>query len=141
MRRVVAPSMPANVAKIFAAYPPAIRAKLMTVRQLIFDVAAMTEGVEPLQETLKWGEPAYLPQARRIGSAIRLGWKRSAPERCAVHFHCKTTLIGTFRTLFADEFAFEGNRALLLKLSDPLPKQSLAACLAMALTYHRDKHR
>jgi hypothetical protein len=87
----------------------------------------------------KWGEPAYLPAAPRTGSAIRLGWKRSAPNCCAVYFHCKTTLIGTFRTLFADEFGFEGNRALLLKLSDPLPQKPLAACLAMALTYHRDK--
>jgi hypothetical protein len=54
---------------------------------------------------------------------------------------CQTTLIGTFRTLFADDFAFEGNRALLLKLSDPLPEQPLAACVAMALTYHRDKRK
>ena len=48
-------------------------------------------------------------------------------------------MIGTFRALFADDFAFESNRALLLKLSEPLPEVPLAACLAMAFTYHRDK--
>jgi Domain of unknown function (DU1801) len=133
--------MPADVAEIFAAYPAAIRTKIKAVRQLIFDVAKTTAGVGPLQETLKWGEPAYLPVATKTGSTIRLGWKRSAPEHCAVYFHCQTTLIGTFRTLFADEFAFEGNRALLLKLSDPLPQQPLAACVAMALTYHRDQRK
>ena len=91
--------MPADVAEVFTAYPVAIRVKLKAVRQLIFDVAKTIEGVAPLQETLKWGEPAYLPAAPKIGSTIRLGWKRSAPEHCAVHFHCQTALIGTFRTL------------------------------------------
>jgi Domain of unknown function (DU1801) len=133
--------MPTDVAEIFAAYPAAIRTKLKAVRQLIFEVAKTTKGIAPLQETLKWGEPAYLPAAPKIGSTIRLGWKHSAPEHCAVYFHCQTTLISTFRTLFADDFAFEGNRALLLKLSDPLPEEPLAACVAMALTYHRDKRK
>jgi hypothetical protein len=131
--------MPANVADIFAAYPAAIRKKLKQVRQLIFAVAKTHEGIAPLQETLKWGEPAYLAAKPRTGTTIRLGWKRSAPEHCAVYFNCQTTLIGTFRALFADDFAFESNRALLLKLSDPLPEVPLAACLAMAFTYHRDK--
>jgi hypothetical protein len=110
------------------------------VRALIF-VAAKSADVGPLQETLKWNEPAYLPCAANIGSAVRLGWKPTAPERCAIYFHCKTTLIGTFRTLFADEFKFEGNRALLLNIVDPLAEQPLAKCIAMALTYHRDKRR
>ena len=131
--------MPAEVAAIFAGYPAGIRHKLKEVRQLIFEVAKTTEGIAPLQETLKWGGPAYLPAKPRIGSTVRLGWKRSAPEHCAVYFHCQTTLIGTFRTLFADEFAFEGNRALLLRPSEPLPEAPLAACVAMAFTYHRNK--
>jgi Domain of unknown function (DU1801) len=130
--------MPAEVAAAFADYPASARAKLMAVRRLIFTTAATIADLGPLEETLKWGEPAYLAKAR-TGSTIRLGWKRTAPERCAVYFHCKTTLIGTFRTLFGDEFAFEGNRALLLNISDPLPEKPLAACVAMALTYHRDK--
>jgi hypothetical protein len=77
--------MPVDVAEIFAAYPAAIRTKLKAVRQLIFEVAKTTDGIAPLQETLKWGEPAYLPAASKIGSTIRLGWKRSAPEHCAVY--------------------------------------------------------
>jgi Domain of unknown function (DU1801) len=138
LKRVALPPMPADVAAVFDAYPADIRSKLIAVRRLIFATAGTIENLEPVEETLKWGEPAYLTKAK-TGSTIRLGWKRSAPERCAVYFHCKTTLVGTFRTLFADEFAFEGNRALLLQPSDPLPEKPLSACLAMALTYHRDK--
>ena len=48
------------VARVFEAYPPAIQPKLFVLRELIFATAAATEGVGELEETLKWGEPAYL---------------------------------------------------------------------------------
>jgi hypothetical protein len=131
--------MPSDIADVFAAYPPAVRRKLMAVRRLIFATAAATEGVGPLTETLKWGEPAYLTEASKSGSTIRLGWKPKAPERYALHVHCQTTLVDSYRTLFADELAFEGNRAVVLQVADPVPEAPLARCIAMALTYHRDK--
>ena len=37
-----------EVAAIFAKYPEKIRTKLLLLRQLIFDTAAKTEGVEVL---------------------------------------------------------------------------------------------
>jgi hypothetical protein len=130
------PAMPPEVSAVFGVYPPAIRARLLAVRRLIFGTAAATDGVGPLTEALRWGEPAYLTTATGSGSTVRLGWPRATPERGAVYFHCRTTLVATFRTLFADELAFEGNRAILLGTSDPLPEGPLAACLAIALTYH-----
>ena len=60
-----------TVGKIFAAYPPKLRKRLLAVRQMIFDVAKRTEGVGKLQETLKWGEPAYVTAATGSGSTIR----------------------------------------------------------------------
>ena len=133
---IAGPTMPPGVMAAFDAYPAAIRAQLLTVRRLIFETAATTDGVGPLTEALRWGEPAYLTAATGSGSTVRLGWPRATPERCAVYFHCRTSLVATFRTLFADELAFEGNRAILLGTSDPLPEGPLAACLAIALTYH-----
>jgi len=62
---------------------------------------------------------------------------RSSDEKCAVLFNCRTTLIESFRERFPDAFAFEKNRAILLSPFGPLPEVELAACLAMALTYHR----
>ena len=61
-----------TVAKIFAAYPPKLRKRLLAVRQMIFDVAKQTEGVGKLQETLKWGEPAYVTTETGSGSTIRI---------------------------------------------------------------------
>jgi hypothetical protein len=90
---------------------------------------------------LKWGEPAYLTEASKSGTTIRLGTAKSAPEECAVLFNCKTTLIETFRTLFADDFAFESNRALVVSTSGSMPHEPLTLCLRAALTYHRRNGR
>lgn len=139
MAMTTTPAMTAEIVKVFATYPAAIRSKLMALRQLIFDTAAATEGVGPIEETLKWGEPAYLTTATGSGSTIRLGWKPSAPSRYAVYFHCKTSLVDTFRAIYGDDFIFEGNRAIVFQASDHMPIMPLAACMAMALTYHRNK--
>ncbi len=48
------------VARVFDRYPEPRRKKLIRLRQLVLDAASETEGVETLEETLKWGEPSYL---------------------------------------------------------------------------------
>lgn len=127
------------VARTFAAYPPKMRRKLPALRKLIFDTAAATEGVGELEETLTWGEPAYVTAASKSGSTIRIDWKKSAPDQYAVYFHCQTNLVDTFPALFASEFRFEGNRAIVFKEADPVPSHALAHCIAAALTYRRDR--
>jgi hypothetical protein len=129
--------MPADVAAAFSAFPERVRARLLEVRNLIFETAAASESVGPLTETLKWGEPAYLTEATRIGTTIRLGWVRSSERKCAVLFNCRTTLVDDFREQFPDVFAYEKNRAILLDATKPLPRVPLSTCLGMALTYHR----
>jgi hypothetical protein len=109
------------------------------VRKLIFATAKAHEDVGRLTETSKWGEPAYLTDETGSGSTIRLGRVKDSEEHAAVLFNCKTTLIETFRERFADEFEYRQNRALLLKVSGPLPKQPLSICLSLALTYHLDR--
>ncbi len=129
--------MPAEVAAVFAAFPEHVRARLLEARDLIFEIATAIEGVGPLTETLKWGEPAYLTEATRSGSTIRLGWFRSSERECAVLFNCRTTLVDDFREQFPDAFAYEKNRAILLDAGEPPPTAPLSTCLGMALAYHR----
>ena len=129
--------MPDDVAAVFAGFPERVRRRLLEVRGLIFETAADIEGVGPLTETLKWGEPAYLTEATGSGSTIRLGWSRSSERNCAVFFNCRTALIDNFRSRFPDVFAYEKNRAILLVDREPLSRAPLAVCLGMALTYHR----
>ncbi len=134
-----APPTPPDVAAALDGIPPAARQRLADLRALIFETAAATPGVGALTETLKWGEPAYLTEATKSGSTIRLGVAKDG--RCALYLNCKTTLVEEYRAAFSDVLGFEGNRAVLLDPQAPLPRDSLAQAIAMALTYHRRKRR
>ena len=127
------------VAEIFDAYPPRIRKRLMALRSLIFETADKTEGAGALEETLKWGEPAYLTSKSKSGSTVRIGWKKAIPSQYGMYFHCQTDLVETFRTLFPSDFRFEGNRAIVFEEGDAVPFDSLGICISYALTYHRIK--
>jgi hypothetical protein len=127
------------VARVFEAYPHAMRQRLLALRALILETAATTDGVGRLEETLKWGEPAYVTSESKSGSTIRIDWKKKSPSQYAMYFNCQTSLVETFRTLFPGEFRFEGSRAIVFNESDEVPKDSLAFCIAAALTYHQHK--
>ena len=128
------------VAQAFGAFPVGVRRQLLALRKLIFDVAAITDGVGPIEETLKWGEPAYITSQSKSGSTIRIGWKKSNPSQYAIYFNCQTNLVESFRALFPREFKFQGNRAMVFEDGEPLPKDALCFCVAAALTYHQDKN-
>ena len=125
------------VAQAFEAYPIGIRKELLALRERIFATAKSTQGVGELEETLKWGEPAYVTAQSRSGSTVRIAWKKAKPSQYAMYFNCQTNLIETFRTLFPGEFRFEGNRAIIFAEGEPVPTESLSFCIAVALTYHQ----
>jgi hypothetical protein len=130
----------ADVAAKFEAYPRDARERLLALRELIFATAAATPGVGALRETLKWGEPAYLTRAG-VGSPFRIDWKPRAPRSYAMYFHCQTDLVETFRLAFPDAFDFEGNRAIVLDLTQDPPVEALQRCIEAALTYHARKRK
>ena len=128
--------MPRDVQAAFDAFPPAVRHRLVEVRRMIFDIAAENPRVGAITETLKWGEPAYLTEATGSGSTIRLGRPRGLPDRAAVYFICRTTLVDEFRERFGEDFQYEGTRAVLLSTGGEVDRVALAIMLSMALTYH-----
>lgn len=125
-----------KVAAVFQQWPEDVREKLLYLRHLILDVAGKADDVGKLEETLKWGEPSYLCTS---GSTIRLGWRASDPEHYGMYFNCNSKLIETFREVYADEFKFEGNRALIFNMDDEVPVAALSHCVHVALRYHRCK--
>lgn len=129
-----------EVASKFDSYPAGARSALLALRELIFNVAASTPGVGALEESLKWGEPAYLTK-NGAGSTIRIDWKPKSPEEFAMYFNCKTTLVDTFRTLFPEDFKFMGNRAIVFSLGAQLPEDALSFCISASLTYHAKKRQ
>jgi hypothetical protein len=126
---------------VFRAYPKPVRAKLLALRQLIFDTAKSTKGVGALQETLKWGQPSYLTTETKSGSTIRIDRVKSEANRYAVYFHCQTDLVETFRELYPRELSYGGNRSILLNAEDDIPASALRHCVALALTYHLSKRK
>jgi len=131
-----APVEPAAAA-YFAALPKQAGDELLRLRELIHRVAGETAGVGALAETLKWGEPSYTPAKAGIGSSVRLAALRDG--RVAVHFICHTGLVARFREIYPDVFDYQGKRSILIEPGRPLDERALSHCLAMALTYHRDR--
>lgn len=128
-----------GVAAVFDEYPPAMRSRLMQLRQLIFDTAAEIEGVGELEEALRWGEPAYMTSESKSGSTIRIDRRKSSDRQYAMYFHCQTNLVERFRTAFPHEFRYEGNRAIILDEDESVPVEALKTCIEWALTYHSAK--
>ncbi len=129
-----------DVAAVFAAYKDSVRPSLVALRSLVLDTARFTDGVGPLEETLKWGQPAYLTTQTRSGSTIRLGaLDATARHDYAMYFICHTNLVDGFEDTFGDAFVYERNRALLFSVDEELPADELRECVARALTYHRNK--
>lgn len=127
------------VAQKFDSYPDHVKPKMDSLRKLIYEVAEATDGVGKLEETLKWGEPAYLPSETKSGTTVRIDWKSKSPDQIGMYVSCNTTLISTFRTIFGDDLNFEGKRAIVFPVAEPIPRKQLIICIRMALRYHLDK--
>ena len=107
---------------------------LLQLRSVIFEVAAETQGVGRIEETLKWGQPAYLTPETKSGSTIRLGVPKSGG--IAIFAHCQTSIIPDFDALFPGDFTMDGNRAVRLPANGDLPLDALRMLIRNGLTYH-----
>lgn len=127
-----------KVKVVFNNYPKVVQQQMLHLRKLILSVAAEIEGLDKLEEKLKWGEPSYLT---KHGSTVRMDWKEKNPEQFAIYFNCTSRLVATFKTIYKNQFEFEGNRAIVFKLNDKIPDTELKHCILLALTYHKIKHQ
>lgn len=89
--------MPAEVAAVFAGLPADVQRDLIAIRRDLLNIAAKDGRISLIDETLKWGEPAYRPRRPRTGTTIRLGWKSSTSDLIALYVPCSTDLIERFR--------------------------------------------
>lgn len=124
------------ISAAIAEKPATQRARLDALRSLIHRVAAQTEAIAGLEESLKWGQPSFVARPRKLGSSVRIDTKG---DGVSVYFICTTGLVERFRELYPDSFRFVGNRELHFAAGDAVPEPELAHCIAMALTYHKSK--
>lgn len=126
------------VAAVLDSYPTALRQRLLWLRSLIQETAASTEGVGPLEETLKWGEVSYLTSQSGSGTTVRIGRDKQS-GRPAIYVNCQTDLVSRYRALYPEGFGYDGDRGVIL---DEAPDDAaLRHMVALALTYHASKKR
>jgi hypothetical protein len=127
------------VAEVFATYAPAQKKKLTELRDLIYQVAATTEGVGAIEEVLRWQQPSYVTPETGSGSTVRIDAIKGQPDKYAMYFHCQTGLVDHFKQIYPKQFKYEGNRALVFDVADEVPEAELRHCVSLALTYHLRK--
>lgn len=125
-----------KVIEVFDNYPKPVKKQLLELRKLVLKTASEIDGLEKIEETLKWGEPSYLT---KYGSTIRMDWKERNPEQYAIYFQCTSSLVETFKIIYKHTFKFDGKRAIVFQLNDKIPKAALKHCIALALQYHKVK--
>ncbi|SMX26573.1 hypothetical protein TRP8649_00656 [Pelagimonas phthalicica] len=124
-----------QVQAAFDAFPAHLRPGLLQLRELIFATAAKDKTIGPLEECLKWGQPAYLTSATKSGTTLRLGVSKKTQGK-ALFVHCQTRLVADFQTQFPDTLSFDGTRALLLSDDADLADGKTQLFIQRALTYH-----
>jgi hypothetical protein len=120
----------------FDAYPQEMRFALRELRSTILDVADALKAVGAIEESLKWGQPAYRPIGDRVGTTIRIGPMPNSDTDYALFFHCQTSLAADFEQLYPGQFRIVNNRALVFSLGDVTKEKPLRHCIGLALTYH-----
>lgn len=123
-----------EVANAFNGFAGSTRHRALTLRKMIFETAELTTGVGPLEECLKWGQPAYLTTQSGTGTTLRIGVPKTGG--IGLYVHCQTTLIRDFRSLFPDGLTYDGNRGILFAEGQDLPSGPLKLLIKAALTYH-----
>ncbi|MFK7855360.1 MAG: DUF1801 domain-containing protein [Granulosicoccus sp.] len=125
------------VRKAYESLPAPHKRSAYQIRDLIWQTVGEIDLNCEVLETLKWGEPAYLPVKPRIGSTVRVG--QFDDQNLALYFNCQTMLVENFRSMFGDDMKYSKNRAVLFNVAETIPEAIVKTCVSSALRYHMDK--
>lgn len=114
-------------------WPASVSTSAMAIRACWHETAAALD-LPPLEETLKWGEPAWRP--RTGGTTLRLGWK-AGTGAVGIFVDCKTDLCARMQSDFPEAFRYAAPRALYLRPDNALPKEALHHLARIAFRYKR----
>jgi len=129
------PTMPTPVRDVINSYPAPVRDGVLRLRSVIMDVAEGLPKIGPLEEALRWGQPAYLTPQTGAGSTLRLGPHKQASF--AIFAHCRTTIIASYAQAFPGWDRLDGNRAVLFDDPGQIEPERLAHLIRHALCYHQ----
>ncbi len=130
-----------KVQQVFESFGEPVRERLLQLREMILDEAGRHSEIGELHETLKWGQPSYLPVMPRIGTTIRIAGHSTDSGKVGLYFNCNSSLADDYKQLYPSVFEHESRRAILIGLKDTIREKELRHCIALALTYHLNKKR
>lgn len=132
-----------SLLKTIDGYPEPIRERLLALRTLIHQVARQTPGVGELEETLKWGQLAFLTAQSGSGSGsgttVRIDHARNTVDSVGIYTSCQTPLVEEFRMTHGGAFKYDKNRGIVFDVEQPLDEDAIGEFVAAALTYHLRK--
>ncbi|WP_299297883.1 hypothetical protein [uncultured Tateyamaria sp.] len=123
---------------LIANWPDRVQLAFARARTVFCDVADAAE-VGPLDESLKWGQPAWRPRRARTGSTLRMTWSPETPDHLLVYVDCKTDLAEQMEARFPGQFDNDGRRAMTFEIGADLPEDALWQLAYLTFTYHRNK--
>lgn len=129
-----------KVEAVFDKAPTVIRKRLLSLRKLIFEIAAKTEGVGRLEETLKWDSPSYLTSETQSGTTIRIDRVGAEKEKYGIFVHCQSNVVNEFKQKVTSPLKFDGTRGIILDAKDDIPEEA-SYFIYLALTYHLRKKK
>ncbi len=132
----MASTVPKQTRDALCDLPADLNEKLLALRELVLETANENPAIGPLEETLKWGEPAFLTSTTKSGTTIRINRHNKDDNQYAMYVHCQTDLLDRYRQLYGDTLTFDGNRAVVFNIAEKPPIEAVKHCIAMALTYH-----
>ena len=137
---MTATKIPPEVKSAYEQLDDGQRTKALALRDEILAAAAAHPEIGELEETLKWGEPSYLPAKANIGSTVRIAPRKETGE-IALFFICTSSLMDEFREIYPDSFNYHGNRAITLRDGIDDVRDELRHIIALALTSKLRKRR
>ena len=123
-----------EVAAAFDGFAPSPRAGLLALRRMILEEAAALSQIGPVEECLRWGQPAYLTPRTKAATTLRLGTARTGEFTLFVH--CRTRLIPDFTAQFPGRDRVEGTRAVIFDHASQIDSLRHGWLIRLALTYH-----
>ncbi len=116
---------------------PAAREGLLQLREMIFDTALARPDISDIEESLRWGQPAYLTPKTKAGTTIRLGVPKTA--RFALFVHCQSRLIPEYLAAYPMWDRLDGTRAVLFDHAAEIDPLRHGWLIEQALTYRLRK--
>ena len=130
----ILPPLRSEVQAVYDACTPTVRQGLYHLRALILEQAALMPQIGPVNEGLRWGQPAFLTPDSGVACSLRISPVKG--QGFGLFVHCQTGLIAAFASGAGAGLRFSGTRAVLFDSNDRIDPAQVSVLIGQALGYH-----